>query len=115
MNYIESLKCLDYNVLIGLFNLFVYEVMKNGFIEFDDYKKWLEFVNVDLIKVKYDKVIDIVNWILDYVKFKIDIEKFKKVYKIEIIDKLGNMIEMFEEEKNVFREFYKKVNEDLFN
>ncbi len=33
---------------------------------------------------------DTVNWIVDYVKSKIDIEKFKKAYKTEIIDKLSS-------------------------
>lgn len=115
MNYTESLKRLDHNVLTGLFNSFANEVMKDGSIEFDDYKKWLEFVNVDLTKAKYDKATNTVKWTLDYVKSKIDIEKFKKAYKTEIIDKLGNMTEMSEEEKNVFREFYKKANEDSSN
>ncbi|WP_233742131.1 hypothetical protein [Mycoplasmopsis agalactiae] len=56
-------------------------------------------VNVDLTKAKYDKATNTVKWTLDYVKSKIDIEKFKKAYKTEIIDKLGNMTEMSEEEK----------------
>ncbi len=115
MNYTESLKRLDHNVLTGLFNSFASEVMKDNSIEFEDYKKWLEFVNVDLTKAKYDKNSDTVNWTVDYVKSKIDIEKFKKAYRTEIIDKLSTMTEMSEEEKNVFREFYKKASADSSN
>ncbi|WP_430002235.1 PDxFFG protein [Mycoplasmopsis bovis] len=115
MNYTERLKRLDHNVLTGLFNSFASTFSKNGSIEFEDYKKWLEFVNVDLTKAKYDKKTDTVNWIVDYVKSKIDIEKFKKAYKTEIIDKLSAMTEMSEEEKNVFREFYKKASADSSN
>lgn len=115
MNYTESLKRLDHNVLTGLFNSFASAISKDGSIEFEDYKKWLEFVNVDLTKAKYDKNSDTVNWTVDYVNSKVDIEKFKKAYKTEIIDKLGNMTEMSEEEKNVFREFYKKASADSSN
>lgn len=115
MNYTERLKRLDHNVLTGLFNSFASTFSKNGSIEFEDYKKWLEFVNVDLTKAKHDKKTDTVNWIVDYVKSKIDIEKFKKAYKTEIIDKLSAMTEMSEEEKNVFREFYKKASADSSN
>ncbi|EIN14864.1 Hypothetical protein, predicted transmembrane protein [Mycoplasmopsis agalactiae 14628] len=115
MNYTESLKRLDHNVLTGLFNSFASGVMKNGSIEFDDYKKWLEFVNVDLTKAKYDKATDTVKWEVDYVQKKINIDNFKNAYKTEIIDKLANMTEMSEEEKNVFREFYKKAMEDSSN
>nr|WP_307936744.1 hypothetical protein [Mycoplasmopsis bovis] len=73
-----------------MFNSFASTFSKNGSIEFEDYKKWLEFVNVDLTKAKHDKNTDTVNWIVDYVKSKIDIEKFKKAYKTEIIDKLSS-------------------------
>nr|WP_307911933.1 hypothetical protein [Mycoplasmopsis bovis] len=38
-----------------MFNSFASTFSKNGSIEFEDYKKWLEFVNVDLTKAKHDK------------------------------------------------------------
>ncbi|UUD35035.1 hypothetical protein NPA07_04485 [Mycoplasmopsis caviae] len=45
-------------------------------VEFKDYKKFLEFVSVDLKKAKLDKNTKTVNWDVNYVKGKVDFAKF---------------------------------------
>ncbi|QVK05135.1 PDxFFG protein [Mycoplasma mycoides] len=113
LNYSSVLKQIDENILNGLFSSL--KGLSANTLEFDDYKKWLEFVTVDLRKAKYDKANDRVNWDISYVKSKVDFDKFKSNYKTYVLDVLDKIPSMNKNQKEAFREFYKKANADNSN
>ncbi|WFQ94698.1 PDxFFG protein [Mycoplasma feriruminatoris] len=110
LNYSNNLQKIDSNILNGLFGSFA--EFESNKLEFTDTKKWLEFVNVDLKKAKYDETNDVVNWDMGYVKSKVDINKFKSNYKIYVLNKLDSMTNMNSNQKEAFRKFYQKAEAD---
>ncbi|WFQ96343.1 PDxFFG protein [Mycoplasma feriruminatoris] len=109
LNY-PVLKTLDSNVLNGLFGTI--KDFKDNNLEFSKYDSWLDFVTVDLRKAKYNQQQDRVDWEINYVKSKVDIEKFKNGYKTEVVDKLNSISSMNENQKQAFKTFYEKANAD---
>ncbi|AOQ21876.1 PDxFFG protein [Mycoplasma capricolum] len=109
LNY-SRVKTLDSNVLNGLFGTF--KDFNDNSLEFDEYDKWLDFVTVDLRKAKYNQKQDRVDWEIDYVKSKVDIDKFKEKYKSEVLDKLDSISSMNDNQKQAFKTFYEKANAD---
>ncbi|WFQ93011.1 PDxFFG protein [Mycoplasma feriruminatoris] len=109
LNY-SVLKTLDSNVLNGLFGTI--KNLSNNNLEFNKHDDWLNFVTVDLRKAKYKKEQDRVDWEIDYVKTKVDIEKFKNSYKTEVVDKLNSISSLNKNQKQAFKTFYEKANAD---
>nr|VZR75800.1 hypothetical protein MF5294_00833 [Mycoplasma feriruminatoris] len=110
LNYSNGLKTLDYNILNGLFGSLLN--LKGNKLEFNDAEKWLEFVNVDLTKAKYSDSDNAVNWDKKYVETKVDINEFKKNYKTHVLDKLDKTPGMNSNQKEAFKKFYEKANND---
>ncbi|WP_029513280.1 PDxFFG protein [Mycoplasmopsis primatum] len=116
LNYSAGLRQLDNNVLNGLFGLFKNSTGATGInLEFNNYKEWLKFVTVDFKEAVYDANTKTVNWNIDYVKSKIDLDKFINDYKTNVLDKLDSMPELSDVEKTSFREFYKTAMDDSSN
>lgn len=73
-------KIIEKDPVLSLFNAFYsIEGSQKLFgkdVAFTDYKKFLEFVSVDLKQAKLDKNTKVVNWNIDYVKGKVDFSKF---------------------------------------
>ncbi|WFQ93880.1 PDxFFG protein [Mycoplasma feriruminatoris] len=113
LNYTNGLKNLDHNILNGLFGTL--KDFKDNGLEFEDAQKWLDFVNVDLTKAKYDATKDVVNWDKGYVESKVDINKFKSNYKTYVLSKLDSIPGMNSNQKQAFRKFYEKAEADKSN
>ncbi|WP_051630094.1 PDxFFG protein [Mycoplasma simbae] len=77
----------------SLFNSFFVEQSGNrqfGFdIVFNDIKTFTKFASVDTLKAKLDPINRVVNWDLDYVSSKFDIDKFAKGLKSSLISATG--------------------------
>ncbi|UZK64379.1 PDxFFG protein [Mycoplasma mycoides subsp. capri] len=110
LNYVDFLRRIDSNILNGLFGTFA--EFKDNILEFNDYNKWLEFVTVDLTKAKYNEKENRVDWDMSYVKSKIDIDQFKKKYEEFVLKTLDSVPSITDNQKQAFKEFYKKANED---
>ncbi|WP_027334578.1 PDxFFG protein [Mycoplasmopsis felifaucium] len=119
INYTDRLSRIDNNPLTGLFGLFKGENGELGSkVEFSDYQQWLDFITVDFKQSTFDENSNIVNWNVDYVNSKVDITKFKQVYKTNVIDKI-NTLDLPNSEKesliSKYSEFEFLANEDTSN
>ncbi|XWT74927.1 PDxFFG protein [Mycoplasma leachii] len=110
LNYSNGLKELDHNILNGLFGSL--NNLDNGTLEFTETQKWLDFVNVDFTKAKYNPSDDAVNWDIEYVKSKVNIDKFKTNFKTYVLGKLDSIASMNANQKEAFKRFYEKANND---
>ncbi|QVK02728.1 PDxFFG protein [Mycoplasma mycoides] len=110
LNYSNGLKELDHNILNGLFGSLTN--LDNGTLEFTETQKWLDFVNVDFTKAKYNPSDDAVNWNIEYVKSKVNIDKFKTNFKTHVLGKLDSIASMNANQKEAFKRFYAKANND---
>ncbi|VEU75646.1 Uncharacterised protein [Mycoplasmopsis maculosa] len=113
INYNDRLANEDSNAISGLFG---YIKDKNnrkaGEISFDNYNDWLDFVTVDLRKARYNSNTKTIDWNIDYVSSKVDIEEFKNNFESNVLVKLRNNDE---EVYNAYLEFFKEANKDTTN
>ncbi|MBZ4212805.1 PDxFFG protein [Mycoplasma sp. U97] len=113
MNYNMNIKQKDSDILNGLFGLIK---NKDGNVstslEFTDYQEWLDFVTVDFSKAKYNATSKAVNWDMEYVKSKVDLDKFINDYKVNVLDEVDKNVGMSEKEKQAFHEFYNVAQAD---